>query len=70
MIVARHVEHAVNHQARELFPHADAELASIAAGYVRADIDVANLRIAERERDDIRWPRMAEVPAIQARDRR
>ena len=69
MIMPRHVQHAMNDETRELFPDADAEVTSIAAGDIRADVNVADQRIAERERDHIGHAPVAEVGLVQLRYR-
>ena len=63
VIVAEHVQRAVNDQTRHLFAHADPRARALLARDVRRNVDVANDRIARRrarktERDDVRRPGM------------
>src|SRR3954471_17315703 len=75
MIVAKDVERPVHDEAEQLFAGADALALCIIAGYLGANIHVADDRPAppdpgESEGDDVSGPVMTEVALVQTRYRR
>ena len=62
MIVAEHVQNAVNDEPRHLFTHAAAALAGMLSRDVGADIDVADDRVRRRRAGECRTKSRRSVP--------
>jgi hypothetical protein len=71
VVMAQHVERAVDGQADHLLCGIDAGGGGLPQRLLQADVDVAHRRLAlvvERERDDVRHAGMAEEPVVHVDD--